>query len=245
MSSFRNAAPRREHWERGQLNSRSRLGLLEKKKDYLLRAKNYHAKEKRINLLREKARFRNPDEFYFAMQSSKTTKGGLHRMSKQRRGILLGGEEANYTDDMIHLLKTQDATYLKNAIVMERGKIEQLESQHVWLKYENNEKRSNHVIFDDDDDDDDASDESVNAFDELEMQECLLRSPDDLQVENGHKNKVKQEWLARTKRLHQMMMAEKELRLKNHLTGSKGRRRKVGVDKNGLPIYKWSNQRAK
>lgn len=72
MSSLRNAVQRRNHKERGQLASRERLGLLEKKKDYTLRAKDFHFKEKRLKALREKAAQRNPDEFYFKMINTKT-----------------------------------------------------------------------------------------------------------------------------------------------------------------------------
>lgn len=82
MSSLRNAEKQRsagrEHKERGQLRSRAKLGLLEKHKDYVLRAKDYHRKEKRIASLKEKAAFRNPDEYYFGMINSQT-EGGLHQ----------------------------------------------------------------------------------------------------------------------------------------------------------------------
>ncbi len=71
-TAFKNAVRRREHYERHQPAARSHLGLLEKKKDYTERAKNYHAKQKRIAELRKKAANRNPDEFYFKMQSTGT-----------------------------------------------------------------------------------------------------------------------------------------------------------------------------
>ena len=64
----------RPYKERSQPAARvkSGAGLLEKHKDYVLRARAYHSKEKRIKALQEKARFRNPDEFYFKMDSTKT-----------------------------------------------------------------------------------------------------------------------------------------------------------------------------
>jgi hypothetical protein len=71
-NSLRKVAPRRTHRERAQPASRKKLGLLEKHKDYVLRARDYHRKEKRIKSLREKARDRNPDEFYFGMINKKT-----------------------------------------------------------------------------------------------------------------------------------------------------------------------------
>jgi U3 small nucleolar RNA-associated protein 11 len=72
MSSLRNAVQRRNHKERGQPHYRQKYGLLEKHKDYALRSKDYHSKQERLKALREKAYFRNPDEFYFKMINSKT-----------------------------------------------------------------------------------------------------------------------------------------------------------------------------
>ncbi|KAJ3079507.1 UTP11-like, U3 small nucleolar ribonucleoprotein [Quaeritorhiza haematococci] len=71
-NSLRNVVKRREHKERSQLSSRARLGLLEKHKDYVLRARDYHRKQDRLKSLREKALFRNPDEFYFKMINTRT-----------------------------------------------------------------------------------------------------------------------------------------------------------------------------
>ena len=72
MSSLRNSLHRRNHKERSQLAHRSRLGILEKHKDYVLRARDYHSKQDRITRLRQKAADRNKDEFYFGMIKGKT-----------------------------------------------------------------------------------------------------------------------------------------------------------------------------
>lgn len=102
MSTLRNAVQRRNHKERGQTAGREKFGLLEKKKDYLLRAKDYHGKQNKLKAMREKALFRNPDEFYFKMINSQT-KGGVHIQKRNEE----------LPDEMVQLMKTQDKEYIK------------------------------------------------------------------------------------------------------------------------------------
>ena len=71
MSSLRNAVRRREHKERSQPKARQRYGLLEKHKDYKLRAVDFHRKEDALKKMKEKAALKNPDEFYFNMVRTK------------------------------------------------------------------------------------------------------------------------------------------------------------------------------
>lgn len=111
MSSRRNAIPRRAHKERAQPQSRKKFGLLEKHKDYVIRAKAYHKKEESIRRLKEKAAFRNPDEFYFKMIKTKTV-DGVHRLES----------EANkYTQEELMLMKTQDIGYILQKLQSERN----------------------------------------------------------------------------------------------------------------------------
>jgi U3 small nucleolar RNA-associated protein 11 len=63
---------KRQKRERGQLVHRKKLGILEKHKDYVLRARDYHSKESRLKKLQKKASERNKDEFYFGMINQKT-----------------------------------------------------------------------------------------------------------------------------------------------------------------------------
>ena len=72
MSSLRNSLHRRNHKERSQLAHRTRLGILEKHKDYVLRARDFHSKQDRLTRLRQKAAERNRDEFYFGMKGERT-----------------------------------------------------------------------------------------------------------------------------------------------------------------------------
>ena len=72
MSSLRNSLHRRNHKERSQLSHRAKYGILEKHKDYVLCAQDFHSKQDRITRLRQKAADRNGDEFYFGMKGERT-----------------------------------------------------------------------------------------------------------------------------------------------------------------------------
>ena len=73
---------RRNHKERSQPANRARLGLLEKHKDYVHRARDYKSKKDRIRKLREKAAFRNKDEFYWGMIKGKTKVSPVARLRR-------------------------------------------------------------------------------------------------------------------------------------------------------------------
>lgn len=102
-TAFKNVVRRREHYERSQPAARAKYGLLEKHKDYVERAKNFHDKQKRISHLRKKAANRNPDEFYFKMTGTKTKKG-IHTV--ETSNPQLKGDE-------LKMLKTQDRGYIQ------------------------------------------------------------------------------------------------------------------------------------
>lgn len=77
VRAFDRAIPKRKYRERHQPQARETLGYLEKHRDYVQRAKDYHSKEDQLNDLKEKAYTRNPEEFYFKMVHSQV-KDGVH-----------------------------------------------------------------------------------------------------------------------------------------------------------------------
>jgi len=82
MSSWK--VETRAHQERSQPKARSKFGLLEKAQDYKKRAAAHHRKDKRIQSMKLKAEFKNPDEFYFGMVNAQTKVSSQH----SRRTIL-------------------------------------------------------------------------------------------------------------------------------------------------------------
>ncbi|KAK4128096.1 U3 small nucleolar RNA-associated protein 11 [Parathielavia appendiculata] len=113
MSSLRNSVQRRSHRERAQPLERQRLGLLEKKKDYQKRAKDYNKKKAVLKSLRQKAADRNEDEFYFGMMSRKGPGSAITR-GKSFTGTVDGDRGNKAMDvDLVRLLKTQDLGYIR------------------------------------------------------------------------------------------------------------------------------------
>lgn len=132
MSSLRKALPRREHKERHQLEARKHLGLLEKKKDYRLRAKDYHRKQDFLKKLQQKASLKNPDEFYFGMIKARTNKG-VHEQDRT----------AQFDHESQKLMKTQDLNYLRTQYQMNNNRLERLKSEKQILA-----SQGTHLMFD-------------------------------------------------------------------------------------------------
>ncbi|KAK9764669.1 hypothetical protein K7432_007656 [Basidiobolus ranarum] len=157
MSSLRNSVHRRTHRERSQPGARTKLGLLEKHKDYVLRAKDYHSKQNRLKGLREKAYFKNPDEFYYKMINTKT-----------KKGVHIAERNEQFTAEFLKLLKTQDVNYVTHLRDISKKKLGKIKEGLHFLEEEGEEdmedeeestpKPTNHVIFVDDE-------EEVKNFD--------------------------------------------------------------------------------
>merc|ERR1711879_141908 len=79
---------RKTKHERSQPAHRRKLGMLEKHKDYVQRARDYNEKKEKVRELQEKAALKNPDEFYFHME--KTRKRYKELESRLKRKAVLG-----------------------------------------------------------------------------------------------------------------------------------------------------------
>ncbi|KLP20431.1 cgi-94 protein [Fusarium fujikuroi] len=155
MSSMRNAVARRPHRERAQPLERRRLGLLEKHKDYSLRAKDFNKKKAQLKNLKEKAAERNEDEFYFGMMSRKGP--GSRIQDGKRWSGTVEGDRGNKAMDVetVRLLKTQDIGYIRTMRQVVAKEVARLEEQVVLTRG-----------FDKlDEDEDDADEGSDSEFD--------------------------------------------------------------------------------
>jgi len=138
---MRNAVTRRPHRERSQPESRQKWGLLEKHKDYSLRARDFNQKKKKLNILQQKSKEKNPDEFSFGMLSQKSQ--GKHG---QR------GHESRLSHEAVALLKTQDAGYLRNVMQRTRREVEKAEEEVALdgVLRRRNEGKTKKTTFDED-----------------------------------------------------------------------------------------------
>ena len=141
MSSLNKAAKsQKTHRERHQPSERSHLGLLEKKKDYRLRAKDYNEKKAVIKHLRKKALNKNPDEFYFHMINAKVVDGAHKDLVSKKV------KRSQNQQQQIKLLQTQDYKYVSNKRMSEQRKIEKLRAT-LHLLDDIDKPKNTHTIF--------------------------------------------------------------------------------------------------
>ncbi|KAH9800640.1 putative U3 small nucleolar RNA-associated protein 11 [Citrus sinensis] len=227
MSSRRNAIPRRAHKERAQPQSRKKFGLLEKHKDYVVRAKAYRKKEETIRRLKEKAAFRNPDEFYLKMIKTKTV-DGVHRLES----------EANkYTQEELMLMKTQDIGYILQKLQSERNKIEKLTTM---LHSLDSNLSSRHVYYAEDR-------EETKEIKYISGRKATLPVFDDIPDHIKRKTAASyRELEGRKKRVQELEKLFMDMSLQKELQ-KKGRKRKLHEEEivcpSSKPAYKWRSER--
>jgi len=250
MSSLRNAVKRREHKERGQPLERKKLGLglLEKHKDYVSRAKDYHSKQNRLKSMQLKAAFRNPDEFYFSMNHGKT-QDGVHVSSNNYREKL--------SAEVLKVMKTQDVAYLHMKRNVDLKKAQKLQASHHFIDVE---KSNKHKIFVNSRKDLDSFNvaEHFDTVPELaarvsnrirksDLKEVTVTAPDASTLKKVYKqrNAMYREMGDRVDRAQKIDRLRVHLELERHLQ-SKGTKIKVKDAENGKPaVYKWKRQRTK
>lgn len=227
MASLRNAIYRRAHRERAQPESRKKLGLLEKHKDYVVRAKAFHQKDEALRKLREKAAFRNPDEFYFKMVNTKTI-DGVHKPESQAN---------KYSQEELMLMKTQDIGYVLQKVQSEKKKIEKLTA---LLHSLDNQPSNKHVYYVEDREEarelqaGPLEGKKLPAFEDL-PDRIKRRTAASYRELEARKNRVNQ-----LEKLYMDMALQKELQ-------KKGRKRKLRDDEiahpTSRPVYKWRAER--
>lgn len=114
MAKLVHNVQKKQHRERSQTQDRARLGLLEKKKDYRLRAADFHKKQAALKLLKQKAAAHNPDEYYHAMTRKRTDDRGIIVTERGNQAL---------SNDQVKLLKSQDANYIRTMRLNEMMKI--------------------------------------------------------------------------------------------------------------------------
>jgi U3 small nucleolar RNA-associated protein 11 len=249
MSSLRNAVKRVTHKERAQPASRKHLGLLEKHKDYVLRAKDFNKKRDRMKALRLRASMRNPDEFYFAMNSTKT-KEGIHSISTA----------PTLDHDTVKLLKTQDLGYLRMKVGVDEGKVQKLRAGLHMLGAER--PAGSHTIFVKSKKDlksfdpathfDTAPELADRAFNRPRLETLQTKTVTGAKNRKQMKTAIRQQRVAyaemhqREERARKLRVAASHLEVERAVTNGKGVKRKVKEAEGDAPaVFKWKRQRAK
>ncbi|KAK3018439.1 hypothetical protein RJ639_004256 [Escallonia herrerae] len=227
MSSLRNAIPRKAHKERAQPHSRKRFGILEKHKDYVVRAKAYHKKEAALQKLKEKAAFRNPDEFYFKMINTKTV-NGVHKLES----------EANkYTPEELMLMKTQDIGYIMQKVQTEKKKIEKLTAT---LHSLGNQPSNRHVYYAEDREEAKEINLQTSRVGKLPAFEDMPMHIRKETAASYRELEARKSRVAELEKLYMDMAMQKELQ-------KKGKKRKLREDEivtpTSKPVFKWRPER--
>ena len=232
--------------------------MLEKKKDYVLRAKDFHKKQKTIENLRRKAEERNPDEFYFAMERART-RDGVH--------VVPSSEPNKYSQEQLRLMKSQDVNYLAVKAQAESKKVERLQSSlHMIGAFSSAPKRQ-HVIFVDDaeqalkfdpakyfDTPDELLDRSYNRLTRSQLDDPGLIATaagsgevDMATIKKSEKRRdaAYRELLERQKRQSSLMEASHKMEYDRAVMGN-GRKRKLKPEEivgGAKKVFKWKAER--
>lgn len=250
MAKLVHDVQKRQHRERSQVSSRARLGFLEKHKDYVKRAQDYHKKQNTLKVLKTRAKERNPDEFYYGMNSRKVDSKGL--LVTSRRGE---DEDESLSMDQVKLLKTQDSNYVRTLRQQERSQLNKKKNQ---LMFQANGK---HTVFVDnrkERDDFDAAKYFNTTEDMLDRRENRLtndqltkslttvsiNAADSIMPkESLDKKKVKKFKIIKQQIERDNKLKEVQRRMDQQREVMKSGSKKKVTDKKGNVSFKWKKQR--
>lgn len=252
--SLKHVVHKRVHLERPQPGYRRRLGYLEKHKDYVKRAKDYHRKEDAIKKLQQKAYFKNEDEFNRSMLSHHMVNGRTRKKPQ------------HLSDAELRLAESQDARYVR---YREQQDKKAFEKQAANLHFLEADRPNKHTLFIDDEDlpaaksaktapsqssrklkDFDVAEhldthpallgKKANRLRKEQLETARLSEPSALDPASKEAYK---ELLRRQGRAEKLGRVREELELRTHLR-TKGKRMKVVDAKDGKPAqYKWLAER--
>lgn len=249
MSSLRNAVKRITHKERAQPGARKKFGLLEKHKDYVQRARDFHKKQNYLKTLKKKAEERNPDEFYYKMHKSQVSEKGVHKEIK----------DGSLDTSTVKLLKSQDLGYIVHKKAVDDKKAEKLKKDLHMIGDKVSKKK--HTIFVEDE-------EKLQTFDPVEHFETtpelyeqgynrVRKRQIEEMAEKGQvpsaltvkkvldkRDKAYKELNQRSKRSEKLDKALQKLSEQRNLMG-KGAKKKVTPKDGGDAVYKWKRRRQK
>ena len=231
LKNIKKYIPRRKYRERGQTERRKKLGFLEKKQDYKIRAEDYHAKEKKYKNLKEAARTRNPDEFY-------------HKMIKAK---IIDGEHVQFPEDKNLEQKLVTNTQFINLVNFKKSQLEK-EAEKMKIRLQLNKdifeggNKSIHTLYYDDEDEyfEEQKKEKENEFlnkkrknDEEEQDDNNDKkiTPENKQLINTYKQRKKH--INQLEQISNGLQEQKEL-----LKG--GKKKKIGDG-----VYKYFMERKK
>ena len=238
LKNIKKYIPRRKYRERGQTERRKKLGFLEKKQDYKIRAEDYHAKEKKYKNLKEAARTRNPDEFY-------------HKMIKAK---IIDGEHVQFPDDKNLEQKLVTNTQFINLVNFKKSQLEK-EAEKMKIRLQLNKdifeggNKSIHTLYYDDEDEylEEQKKEKENEFLNKKRKNNINNNKEEDALEqNNNDKKLTPEnkqlintYKQRKKHINQLEQISKGLQEQKELLKG-GKKKKIGDG-----VYKYFMERKK
>jgi len=232
--ALKHAVARRVHKERHQPQARKHLGQLEKKKDYVLRARDFHKKADHLAKLQEKVRLKNPDEFYFRMINTKIDKEKDGRMKDVKTDHLSAEDK--------ELLLSQDARYIGMRRQIALKKVDKMRSNLHNIEEAQKNKERVHIKFNNDDDDIIVSSKKPRASGPGRPSKKVLDEEAIKQIEKNKKSSYRElleteERFERMSKILNVMETQKQAQ-------SKSVKKKIKNFK-GLTQYKFQTKRSK